>query len=96
MANLPYIASGELAALAVSRYEPLLALEGGADGLDLVRRLLDQAPAVCNSGARILLEIGADQGAAGLKLGQEKFPNGVVKVIQDYARLDRIIQIDLP
>lgn len=96
IANLPYIKSGELPTLAVSRYEPLLALDGGADGLDLVQRLLDQAPAACNPGARILLEIGADQGAGGLALGQQKFSDAAVKVLQDYAGLDRIIQIDLP
>lgn len=40
MANLPYIPSAEVPTLAVSKHEPVLALDGGADGLDLVRRLL--------------------------------------------------------
>src|SRR5690606_23753103 len=53
MANLPYIASDEVPTLAVSRYEPLLALDGGTDGLDLVRRLLAQIPSVCLPGALI-------------------------------------------
>src|SRR5690606_6940580 len=68
MANLPYIAAGELPELAVSRYEPLLALDGGADGLDLIRRLVAQLPLVCRPRALALLEIGADQGEAVLKL----------------------------
>jgi release factor glutamine methyltransferase len=95
MANLPYIARGDLPGLAVSRYEPLLALDGGEDGLDLVRRLLDQSPAVCKPGARILLEIGADQGAAAMALAQKILPDAAVQVLQDYAGLDRIIQADL-
>ncbi|MBZ0286794.1 MAG: peptide chain release factor N(5)-glutamine methyltransferase [Anaerolineae bacterium] len=95
MANLPYIARAELADLVVSRYEPSLALDGGEDGFDLVRRLLDQAPAVCNPGARILLEIGADQGAAALALAKSVFPDAAATLIQDYAKLDRIIQIDV-
>jgi release factor glutamine methyltransferase len=96
MANLPYIATNDLPALAVSRYEPRLALDGGADGLDLVRRLLDQAPPVCHPGGRILLEIGADQGAAAVELARHTFPNAAVILLQDYAGLDRIVQVDLP
>jgi release factor glutamine methyltransferase len=96
MANLPYIASGDLPALAVSRYEPQLALDGGADGLDLIRRLLDQAPVVCKPGARILLEIGAVQGAAATTLAESVFPRATVTLIQDYARLDRLVQVNLP
>jgi release factor glutamine methyltransferase len=96
LANLPYIASRDLPALAVSRYEPHLALDGGADGLDLVRRLLDQVPSICNPGARILLEIGSDQGAAALELAKSAFPGATATLIQDYAKLDRIVQVDLP
>jgi release factor glutamine methyltransferase len=93
MANLPYVASGDLAELAVSRYEPHLALDGGEDGLDLVRRLLAQAPAVLHPGGRVLLEIGADQGAAAWALAHAAFPQARVEVIPDYAGLDRIIRI---
>jgi release factor glutamine methyltransferase len=95
LANLPYIASGDIPSLAVSRYEPILALDGGADGLDLVRRLLQQAPDVCNPGACLLLEIGADQGVAGLALAQQTFPDAQAQILKDYAGLDRIVRIDL-
>jgi release factor glutamine methyltransferase len=50
-ANLPYIASDELKTLSVAQFEPLLALDGGADGLDYIRRLLVQAPRVLELGA---------------------------------------------
>lgn len=72
LANLPYIASEELANLAVSRYEPRLALDGGTDGLDIIGRLLLQIPALCRAGADVLLEIGADQGDALSQLVQER------------------------
>jgi release factor glutamine methyltransferase len=88
LANLPYIASGEVPTLAVSQYEPLLALDGGADGLDLVRRLLARLPAACHPGALALLEIGADQGAAMLALA-----GSGASVHQDYAGLDRIVEL---
>jgi len=93
MANLPYIASDEVPTLAVSRYEPTLALDGGADGLDLIRRLLTQIPQACNPNALILLEIGATQGAATLRLVRQILNPQSADVLQDYAGLDRIVRV---
>ncbi len=64
LSNPPYIPSADIPALApeVSRHEPRLALDGGADGLDVVRRLVQQAAARARKG--ILLEIGAGQAPA--------------------------------
>ena len=64
-ANLPYIPSGELAGLPADvRSEPALALDGGPDGLALVRRLVAAAPALLAAGGALALEIGAGQAAA--------------------------------
>jgi release factor glutamine methyltransferase len=92
MANLPYISRDEVPTLEVSRYEPTLALDGGTDGLDLIRELLRQAPQACSSGATLLLEIGADQGEAMLRLGQAF---AEVELRQDYAGLDRMVRVKL-
>lgn len=94
MANLPYIASAELNTLAVSRWEPRTALDGGHDGLAYIRELLLQAPSLCRVGAWVLLEIGADQGAAvscfvGERLGAD------CRILKDYAGLDRIARFQL-
>ena len=65
VANLPYIPSGELAALPPEvRVEPMLALDGGPDGLVLVRRLVAEAPALLGPGGVLALEIGAGQAPA--------------------------------
>jgi release factor glutamine methyltransferase len=66
VANPPYIARPALAALPteVRDWEPTLALDGGADGLALVGRLLDEAPGFARPGGRVLLEIGHDQAPA--------------------------------
>lgn len=96
MANLPYIATEDLATLEVSKHEPRAALDGGPDGLDLVRELLGQAPALCNPGALILLEIGAEQGPAALALVQATFPDARAEILRDYAQQDRIIKATLP
>lgn len=92
LANLPYIASNVMPTLDVSRHEPHLALDGGADGLDDIRRLLAQVPQVCQHGALILLEIGADQGVAVADLAQSLNPQSVA-VLPDYAGHDRIVKI---
>jgi release factor glutamine methyltransferase len=64
IANLPYIPDGEKDKLQpeVAKYDPALALFGGADGLDLVRKLLQQTEGKLKPGASILLEIGSEQG----------------------------------
>jgi release factor glutamine methyltransferase len=62
VANLPYVRSGDIAALAPEvRAEPALALDGGPDGLALVRRLVAAAPALLTPGGALALEIGAGQ-----------------------------------
>jgi release factor glutamine methyltransferase len=64
IANLPYIPDSEKDKLQpeVAKYDPALALFGGADGLDLVRKLLQQTENRLKPGASILLEIGSEQG----------------------------------
>ena len=95
MANLPYIPAAEVPELAVSRYEPRLALDGGADGLDLIRRLLRQIPQVCNPAALILLEIAAGQGDAALFAVQRALSPRRAEVLHDYADLERIVRVEL-
>ena len=66
-ANVPYVPTGALALLPrdVRDHEPVLALDGGADGLDLVRRVLAAAPRWLRPvSGRVLVEIGPDQAAA--------------------------------
>ncbi|MBN2470822.1 MAG: peptide chain release factor N(5)-glutamine methyltransferase [Anaerolineae bacterium] len=92
-ANLPYIPSVELAGLDVVKYEPRLALDGGPDGLDMIRALLEQAaPRLAKEGC-LLLEIGAGQGAAVAGLCAQAFPGALVRVINDYAGHDRVVEV---
>lgn len=65
LANLPYIPTAEIATLSPEvRHDPATALDGGADGLDLIRRLIAEAPARLAPGGALLLEIGAGQADA--------------------------------
>ncbi len=66
LANPPYIPTGDIDALApeVARYEPRLALDGGADGLDAYRCLLPVVRDVVADAGRAIVEIGAGQSEA--------------------------------
>lgn len=90
-ANLAYISVAELPALDVYRWEPGLALNGGRDGLDLIRRLLEQAPSRLALPGLLILEIGHDQGQAVTALCRRAFPSASVRVHADLAGLDRLV-----
>ncbi len=92
-ANLPYIPLSELKSLPVYRYEPLLALSSGADGLDLIGRLLRSAPPRLAPGGMILLEIEASQGSRALALARSIFPHAEVQVLRDLAGKERLLKI---
>ena len=63
VANAPYLPTGILPSLPreVFAFEPRQALDGGSDGMDVIRRLLSAAPAALRPGGRLVLEIGEDQ-----------------------------------
>ena len=62
LSNPPYVTSEAMAALpAEYRHEPALALAAGADGLDVVRRILAEAGAHLNSGGLLAIEVGHNQ-----------------------------------
>ncbi len=65
VSNPPYIPSGDIAGLSKGvRHEPAMALDGGSDGLDFVRRLASAAHAHLSSGGLLAIEHGFDQGPA--------------------------------
>lgn len=95
LANLPYIADDELPELAVTKYEPSLALAGGDDGLDLIRVLLEQVPQVVKASGTILLEMGWNQGESIKKAADKMLSPLEITIIKDYGELNRIVRIDL-
>ena len=94
-ANLPYISTGNLPSLArdVVDYEPLAALDGGVDGLQLVGSLLAQAVRWLLPGGQIWLEIGAFQASKAIEVARASFPTAEIEVLQDYAHLDRNLHV---
>ncbi|MCB2209663.1 peptide chain release factor N(5)-glutamine methyltransferase [bacterium] len=92
-ANLPYIPTETLNALDVAQWEPRLALDGGPDGLDLIRRLLKQARTRLTPQGSILLEIESTIGEAALTAAKDAFPNAQIELHADLAGKDRLIEI---
>jgi methylase of polypeptide subunit release factors len=65
LANLPYVRRDALPGLPIAAsFEPVVALDGGTDGLAVIERLLAELPAALAEDGRALLEFGADLGAA--------------------------------
>lgn len=90
--NPPYIESKMIDTLMpeVKEYEPMLALDGGEDGLDYYRRIIKAAPEYLNDSGWLMFEIGYNQGEAVLTLMKETgFLD--VELKKDYAGLDRIV-----
>ena len=93
IANLPYVASAEVDERSGSLgYEPRVALDGGPDGLALLRRLFEELPTRAAPAAAVLLELGVDQVDAIRSLA----PAGAsVSVVPDLAGLERVVRIGL-
>ena len=92
LSNPPYIASSVIPTLEKQvQFEPVLALDGGKDGLDFVRQIAEQAKAHLRTGGLLEMEIGYDQ-AKESTLILEKNGYSFVEVIQDLAGNDRVIK----
>lgn len=92
VSNPPYIEHRVINTLMpeVKEYEPIMALDGGTDGLDFYREIVDKAPRYLCSKGWLIFEIGYNQGNAVKSLMEQKgFCNLVVK--KDYAGLDRVV-----
>ena len=94
VANLPYIPTGRIPTLQPEiQWEPPGALDGGDEGLDLLRRLVSQADGKLKEQAVILLELDPEQVAPVETFVKEYLPGSTTSVEQDLARQDRIFVI---
>jgi release factor glutamine methyltransferase len=93
VSNPPYIRTGELSMLApeIRQWEPTVALDGGVDGIDSYRRIIEEGHSYLTTGGSIVLEIGADMAPAVADLFSRCGCYGPASVYQDYAGKDRVI-----
>jgi release factor glutamine methyltransferase len=92
-ANLPYIPTETLEHLPIYGREPTLALNGGSDGLDPIRHLLEIAPEWLAPDGLLLLEIEAGQGMAAVSLAYDSFDNATINLRRDLAGNERMVAI---
>ena len=90
VSNPPYIETETIKTLNKDvQKEPLMALDGGEDGLDFYRIIADNAWNFLNENGQVFLEIGYNQGESVMALFKEKFNN--VSCVKDLAGLDRVV-----
>ena len=94
VSNPPYIRTNMIAMLQdeVKVHEPMLALDGGKDGLDYYRQIVDKAADYLNPNGWLLLEIGYDQGEILRKLLRDSNKYTPAEVIKDLAGRDRVVK----
>jgi release factor glutamine methyltransferase len=97
LANLPYIPSLVVPTLPVAAsFEPVAALDGGPDGLDLIRRLLAGVPGALAARGQVLLEIGSDQVDIAKSAVHDALPGWSYVVHDDLGGQPRVLQVDPP
>jgi len=95
LANLPYVKKAELPQ-SPAKFEPLLALNGGSDGLQKIRRLCRQINNKLKPTGHLLLEIGQGQGRAVTSLLRSLFPHARIEVVPDFSGINRVVRLHLP
>ncbi len=95
IANLPYVKETELRQINPAGFEPLLALNGGSDGLEKIRRLCPQLSNKLLPRGCLLLEIGQGQEKAVTTLLESLFPLARIEVAPDLSGIDRVVSLTL-
>lgn len=93
VSNPPYIPSEEIRKLQieVAKYEPRIALDGGVDGLDFYRKIVDNGPEYLRSGGILALEVGHDQARKVADLMKEKNRYVEIQITKDLAGIERVV-----
>ena len=97
LTNPPYIPSGAIAGLApeVKDHEPHMALDGGKDGLDIIKRITAEAPAHLKPSGFLLMEIGDDQADAVMDLVLSSGAYRGASILKDLAQKDRMLMAQI-
>ncbi|MGA2503585.1 MAG: peptide chain release factor N(5)-glutamine methyltransferase [Anaerolineales bacterium] len=93
IANLPYIPTKTLQRIPIYGREPSLALDGGSDGLEIIRSFLKKAPSWLLPGGYLIIEIESSEGPAVQLLANDAFPNAGIHLMKDLAGLDRMLEV---
>ena len=91
VSNPPYIRTGDIGVLQkeVRSHEPMAALDGGIDGLDFFREIINTAPGFLRENGSLVFETGYDQASEVAKLMAERFEN--IGIYRDLAGIERVV-----
>lgn len=90
--NPPYVPTREIGKLQPEiRYEPAIALDGGKDGLDFYRRIIQEAPRFLREGGFLIMEMGFNQAEAIKNIFQKSGVFEIIELIKDYNNIERAI-----
>ena len=97
LTNPPYIPSGAIDGLApeVKDHEPHMALDGGKDGLDIIKRIIAEAPAHLKPSGFLLMEIGDDHADAVMDLVLSSGAYRSASILKDLAQKDRMLMAQI-
>ncbi len=95
IANLPYVKEAELAQTGLASFEPRLALDGGSDGLEKIKRLCREVSGRLRPHGSLLLEIGQGQGKPVVNYLRDLFPSARIEVAPDLGGIERVVGLHL-
>ncbi len=95
VANLPYVEERDLLSASPLNFEPYLALNGGTDGLNIIRQLCCQVNGSLRPGGCLLMEIGSGQATAVTDFLRYLFPSAKIDVESDLSGIDRVVSLTL-
>ena len=92
VSNPPYIPTGDLPSLSeeIRKYEPILALDGGADGLDVIKRIIENAFMFLKPSGHLAIEFGYGQSDDVQRIAEETGKYSDYDVIKDYSGIPRV------
>ena len=96
VANLPYVLTADVPQVNTFGFEPALALDGGTDGLDVVKRLCWQTKEHIRQGGCLLLEIGMGQNQKTSDILLELYPAADIEILSDLSDIPRVVCLTLP
>ena len=96
VSNPPYIPSNQIEHLQPEvKKEPHIALDGGSDGLEYIRKLIGNCLEKLNNNGHILIEIDPSQSEEVLEIADTHFPDAITAIIKDLSQDNRVLSIHL-
>ncbi len=96
IANLPYVLTADMPQVNTSGFEPHLALDGGLDGMNVIKRLCLQVKDKLQPAGCLLLEIGVGQSKIAADFLQNLYPSANIVFMSDFNGIERVVCMTLP